>query len=155
MRFCGFAARQLPALTPLRRRLVEVPVGRCWLNAPLSPRRAIAWVTLPLADLREIGHAHDATVNDVLLAVLAGALRRYAEPRDLLPEQPLAAGVPVALPNEEGRDNAVTAIVVGLATDEADPAARPTKPIRPRDCSRSAMPCGGRGFAAAARWVKI
>jgi diacylglycerol O-acyltransferase len=102
----------------------EVPVGRCWLNAPLSPRRAIAWVTLPLADLREIGHAHDATVNDVLLAVLAGALRRYAEPRDLLPEQPLAAGVPVALPNEEGRDNAVTAIVVGLATDEADPAAR-------------------------------
>jgi WS/DGAT/MGAT family acyltransferase len=81
-------------------------------------------VTLPLADLREIGHAHDATVNDVLLAVLSGALRRYAGPRELLPEQPLAAGVPVALRNEEDRDNAVTAFVVGLATDEPDPAAR-------------------------------
>jgi WS/DGAT/MGAT family acyltransferase len=104
--------------------LPEVPVGRCWLNAPISPYRATAWVTLPLADLRQIGHAHDATVNDVLLAVLSGALRRYAGPRELLPEQPLAAGVPVALPNEEGRDNAVTAVVVGLATDEPDPAAR-------------------------------
>jgi len=102
----------------------QVPVGRCWLNAPVSPRRSIAWVTLPLAELREIGHAHAATVNDVLLVVLSGALRRYAEPRGLLPEQPLAAGVPAALPNEEGRDNAVTAFVVGLATDEPDPAAR-------------------------------
>lgn len=102
----------------------DARVGRCWLNAPLSPRRSIAWLTLPLAELRETGDAHDATVNDVLLAVISGALRRFAEPRGLLPEQSLAAGVPVALPNEEGRDNAVTAFVVGLATDEPDPAAR-------------------------------
>jgi WS/DGAT/MGAT family acyltransferase len=102
----------------------DVSVGRCWLNAPLSPRRSIAWVTLPLAELRGIGRAHDATVNDVLLAVMSGALRRYADPRELLPEQSLAAGVPVALSNEAGRDNAVTAFVVGLATDESDPAER-------------------------------
>jgi diacylglycerol O-acyltransferase len=102
----------------------DVSVGRCWLNAPLSPRRSIAWVTLPLAELRELGRAHDATVNDVLLTLMSGALRRYAEPRELLPEQSLAAGVPVALSNEAGRDNAVTSFVVGLATDESDPAAR-------------------------------
>jgi diacylglycerol O-acyltransferase len=85
----------------------------------------VAWVRLPLTKLRAVGSAHGATVNDVLLAVVAGALRGYATSRDLLPEAPLAAGVPLAVRGEDDdRANAVTAVVVDLATDEADPVVR-------------------------------
>lgn len=101
-----------------------VRTERCWLNAQLSPYRSTAWVTLPLAEVRAVGDAADVTVNDVLLAVVGGALRRYAEPRGVLPEAPLVAGVPVALRNEEERANAVSSFAVGLGTDEADPVAR-------------------------------
>lgn len=45
------------------------------LNAPTGPRRALASARVPLDVLRGVAHAHDATVNDVLLAVVAGALR--------------------------------------------------------------------------------
>jgi diacylglycerol O-acyltransferase len=101
-----------------------VQTERCWLNTQLSPTRATAWVTLPLADVRAVGEAADSSVNDVLLAVVGGALRRYAEPRGVLPEAPLVAGVPVALRNDEERANAVTSVAVGIGTDEPDPAAR-------------------------------
>jgi diacylglycerol O-acyltransferase / wax synthase len=45
------------------------------LNRPVGPRRRIDVVAADLAAVRELGHAHGGTVNDVLLAAVAGALR--------------------------------------------------------------------------------
>ena len=45
------------------------------LNQPVGPRRRLDAVTVDLASLRDLGHAHGGTVNDVLLAAIAGALR--------------------------------------------------------------------------------
>jgi WS/DGAT/MGAT family acyltransferase len=45
------------------------------LNRPVGPRRRLDVVAVDLADLRDLGHAHGGTVNDVVLAAVAGALR--------------------------------------------------------------------------------
>lgn len=49
--------------------------ARCSLNRPTGPRRSLATVRVDLASIRAAGHAHGGTVNDVVLAVVAGALR--------------------------------------------------------------------------------
>jgi WS/DGAT/MGAT family acyltransferase len=107
----------------------SVHVHRSWFNAPISPRRRVATVSLPLDELKAVGHAHAATVNDVILAVVAGALRRYLAPRGRLPAEPLVAGVPLALrADDEGAEdeegNVVTSVPVSLATHLGDPVAR-------------------------------
>jgi len=45
------------------------------LNRPVGPRRRLDVVAVDLASVRDLGHAHDGTVNDVVLAAVAGALR--------------------------------------------------------------------------------
>jgi diacylglycerol O-acyltransferase len=103
----------------------EVRVPRSWMNVPVSPFRSVAYTSLPLADLRSAGRALDATLNDALLAVVGGALRRYLGERNQLPAESLAAGVPLAIREEDDdRANAVTSVLVGLGTDEPNPATR-------------------------------
>ena len=67
------------------------------------------------------------TVNDVVLAVCAGALRRYLQGKGELPAKPLVAMAPISIRQEDERGamgNQVSAMLVRLATDEADPAER-------------------------------
>ena len=66
-----------PRLQAVRRELGARPTfaTRCSLNHPTGPQREVAVVRTELAALKAVAHAHgDATVNDVLLAVIAGAL---------------------------------------------------------------------------------
>jgi diacylglycerol O-acyltransferase len=97
-------------------------------NDSLGPTRAIAFSSLPLADVKAVSRAAGATVNDVVLAVLGGACRSYLQPRGELPDRPLVAAVPVSLrgPGEDPSEvaNAVTLMFASLATDVADPLAR-------------------------------
>ncbi|HSJ95905.1 MAG TPA: WS/DGAT domain-containing protein, partial [Myxococcota bacterium] len=67
-------------------------------NAPLGPRRSIAFTRLPLDDARRVRTAHGGTVNDVVLTALAGGLRRYLQARGLR-DRPdsVTAFVPVSL----------------------------------------------------------
>ena len=71
---------------------------------------------------KRIGEATGATVNDVTLAVCAGALRKYLTAQHSLPEKPLIAMVPVSLHGETRKGgNQVAMILANLATDVADP----------------------------------
>jgi WS/DGAT/MGAT family acyltransferase len=107
-----------PKQPPLR-------VSRSWFNVAVSPQRSVAIQSVALSDLREVGRAAGASVNDVMLAAVGGALRRYLEERGLSTQEPLVAGVPLAVRGEgDERANAVTSVSVSLATDLADPAAR-------------------------------
>ena len=96
------------------------------LNELLSGRRRYAYASLPLAQLKQVKSAHGVTFNDVFLATVAGALRRYLEERDALPTEPLTASCPVNTrpSDEEARLNQVSHFVVSLATDTLDPAER-------------------------------
>lgn len=100
-------------------------VSKSWFNVEVTPHRSVAIQRLALSELRELGHRAGATVNDVMLAVVSGALRRYLTARGVATDAPLVAGVPLAVRGDgDERANAVTSVSVGLATDRADPAAR-------------------------------
>ena len=97
-------------------------------STALTPRRSFATTTLPLDALRSVKAAAGATVNDVLLALVAGALRSYLVERDELPGLPLVAGVPVSTdrPDEVRRlgGNKVSNLFTALPTHLEDPLAR-------------------------------
>jgi len=96
-------------------------------NVPITGARRFAAQGWPLARIRAVGAAASATVNDVVLAMCAGALREYLLELGALPDKPLVAAVPISL--REGAavgGNAVGLILCTLATDLDDPAARLT-----------------------------
>jgi diacylglycerol O-acyltransferase / wax synthase len=96
------------------------------LNKEISPERHLARFSRPFTDLKQIGKAHGATVNDVLLAVSAGGVRRFLHERELDPV-PLKAMVPVNL-RENGDTgefgNRISFVFVDLPCDEPDPVRR-------------------------------
>ena len=97
------------------------------LNRPLSGRLAWAPATITLDRLKAIKAAADASVNDVVLAIVGGALRGWLAERGELPDESLVAMVPVSVRGGDERHqagNLVSAMLVPLATDEPDPHAR-------------------------------
>jgi diacylglycerol O-acyltransferase len=67
------------------------------LNAGQGPNRRFAFIQARLADLKRAGKAQGATVNDALLAAVAGMLRRYLEAAGQPSGRPLVALVPVSV----------------------------------------------------------
>jgi len=99
---------------------------RCVLNARISKSRRFATQRLELARLKAVAKASGGTLNDVVLALSAGSLRRYLDEQGALPAEPLVAMVPVAVraQDDDGGGNSVGAILASLATDIEDPGAR-------------------------------
>jgi diacylglycerol O-acyltransferase len=94
------------------------------LNERLSPLRRLAWTQRPLADLRVVKRAYGTTVNDVVLAAVAGAMRSYLIRRG---EQPVAlrAMVPVNVRSPgEVLGNRVSFVLADLPCDEPHPLGR-------------------------------
>jgi WS/DGAT/MGAT family acyltransferase len=79
----------------LRERLPLAPRTR--FNRAVRGERAFASARLPLPEVKALGKSHDASINDMVLAVIAGALREYLLARRDLPKQALVAAVPVSL----------------------------------------------------------
>ena len=97
------------------------------LNRPVTAERSWAPAFFDLERVKAIKNAEEATVNDVVLAICAGALRGWLLDGGELPEKPLVAMVPVSVRSEGERGtggNLVSAMLVSLATDEADPRSR-------------------------------
>jgi diacylglycerol O-acyltransferase len=93
------------------------------LNVSISKERSFGTASISLKDAIRVAKSRQATVNDIVLAVSAGALRRYLGARRALPTQSLIAGVPVSLrePGDTELNNQVGAVLCSLATDIADP----------------------------------
>jgi diacylglycerol O-acyltransferase len=73
------------------------------LNGVLTPHRRVAFASVPLADVKEVKQAFGVTVNDVVLAVCAGALRRYLELRGTVPDKGLLAAIPASVRTQDER----------------------------------------------------
>jgi len=113
-----------PSLAELRRSISFGP--RTAFNVAITPERGFATAALPRAELKAIAAAHDATVNDVVLALCSGALRRYLERTAAIPRKSLIAAMPISLRepgNTEMRTQAMLSLV-SLATNVADPVKR-------------------------------
>ncbi|MGH2763725.1 MAG: WS/DGAT domain-containing protein, partial [Thermoleophilaceae bacterium] len=94
------------------------------LNEPISPRRHLATLGRPLDDLRRVKRAFGTTVNDVLLALAAGGVRRYMERRGERPPR-IKAMVPVNVRGDAGGlGNRITFLFLELPCDEPDPVRR-------------------------------
>lgn len=96
------------------------------LNGPTGRSRRFATQQYDLERLRAVARARNATLNDVLMAICAGGLRRFLDDLEARPDRPLVAFVPVNVraPESEGGGNYVGATLVSLATDVEDPLAR-------------------------------
>lgn len=97
------------------------------INAPISADRLWNTALLSLDRVKELKRIMGCTVNDVVLAICSGALRRYLEEKDALPSEPLVAMVPVSTRTASEKNtmgNQVSAMFVPLATDVADPVER-------------------------------
>jgi diacylglycerol O-acyltransferase len=96
-------------------------------NVPIGGARRAAAQSWPLARIRAVKSAAGVTVNDVVLAMCAGALRAYLVEQDALPDTPLVAMVPISLRSKDEQDaggNMVGTILCNLATDVDDPGKR-------------------------------
>jgi diacylglycerol O-acyltransferase / wax synthase len=98
---------------------------RSLFNAPVSQQRRLGTQILDLKRIKAISEKTGVSVNDVLLALCGGAIRRYLLEHEALPEKSLLASVPVGLPRAEGKSgNAVAGFVVPVGTELADGRAR-------------------------------
>lgn len=100
---------------------------RTSFNATLTPHRTVAFVQVPLADVKAVKNAFGVKVNDVVIAVCSGALRRYLAARDELPERSLISAIPVSVHDSSADREGTTKVSVmfsSLASDVADPAER-------------------------------
>ncbi len=108
-------------------RLVTLPPDpKTPLKGPLSTEKRVAWSEpLDLERVKAIAHATSSTVNDVLMATVAGALRRYLLPRATSLSE-IHAMVPVNLRHETPTSlaNDFGLVVVGLPVDIDEPLAR-------------------------------
>ena len=94
-------------------------------NVEISGSRRFASQSYSLARFKKIGEVAGATVNDVTLAICAGALREYLLTQHKLPKKPLVAMVPVSLHGETSAGgNQVSLLLASLATHMADPLKR-------------------------------
>jgi WS/DGAT/MGAT family acyltransferase len=96
------------------------------LNVAITGERGFAGISIPLNQVKAIAAAHDAKINDVVLAICSGALRRYLQDQGALPSEPLLAAVPISLrePGNTEYTTQATMARVSLATDIANPVRR-------------------------------
>jgi WS/DGAT/MGAT family acyltransferase len=122
-------------------------------NGTISAHRGFAYGSLPLEEIKWIRQNLGGSVNDVVMALCATALRRWLIEHDALPDQPLVAGVPVSLRQNTGETcedggNRLAVMIAPLATHVADPRER-------FDAVRNSMRAVKRRFVASSGgWLK-
>jgi WS/DGAT/MGAT family acyltransferase len=93
------------------------------LNVAITGERSFASIEVGLERAKQVARRHEATINDVILAACAGALRRWLLLHDVLPDAPLRAAVPFSTrePGNTDQTIQVSFITVDLHTQVADP----------------------------------
>jgi len=99
---------------------------RTRLNVTVSDKRAFGAISLPLAALNAARRKHKASLNDAVLMICSGALRRHFLKHGPLPRKSMVAGVPISTraKGDTASNNQATMTVVSLGTHIADPAKR-------------------------------
>jgi diacylglycerol O-acyltransferase / wax synthase len=144
VRFTNELVRVLPTLAPALSNLVGgllglnrgdgevIPTtpGRAPatpFNRPITAHRRIALRSVDLDSVKAVKNAFGVSVNDVVMAMCAGALRRWLADRDALPDMPLIAMIPVSVRDPASKaamGNKVSAMLAALPTNVDDPAER-------------------------------
>ena len=96
------------------------------LNVPIVGERGFAGLSLPLDALKQIAAVHEAKLNDVVLALCSGLMRRYLARHGGVPKKSLIAAMPISLrqPGNTDYTTQATMSLVNLHTNMADPVRR-------------------------------
>jgi len=100
---------------------------RTSINTPITPHRRYVMVDIALDEVKRVKNAYGCTVNDVVIALCAGALRRHFEANGEVIDDDLVAMVPISVRTEDDKGamgNKVSAMLTSLATTIDDPAQR-------------------------------
>ncbi len=92
-------------------------------NRPITAHRRVAFRSVDLDTVKAVKNAHGISVNDVVMAMCAGALRRWLLDHDALPDAPLVAMIPVSVRDDSASGtmgNKVSAMLARLPTNLAD-----------------------------------
>jgi len=113
---------------------------RTIFNTELESRRSLSICDLPLKTVKRLARQHGGTVNDVLLAICGGALRRYLQAHDALPQDSLIVGMPMSLKARgDSEGNRLSYIISPFFTDEKDDLRRLRRVIRTTRSAKSEM----------------
>lgn len=128
------------------------------INAPVGPHRRFEWLDLPLADVKAVKNALGGTVNDVVLATVAGMLRRFLRHRGIATDGlDLKALVPVSVRPEEARGqtgNQIAMMIAPLPVKLRDPEARLAAVRKTmQGLKESKMAIGAERLSAVADWT--
>jgi WS/DGAT/MGAT family acyltransferase len=131
-RFTRQSIRQAAKFLPFAQGEAKTPpipfqAPRTPFNTAISPHRRFAFSSVSLSDAKEVKDAFGVKLNDVVLALCAGTLRRFLDEQHELPEQPLIAQCPVSTrPDDQKREigTQVSSMFASLATDIEEPAER-------------------------------
>ncbi|MDQ2812553.1 MAG: wax ester/triacylglycerol synthase family O-acyltransferase [Actinomycetota bacterium] len=96
-------------------------------NKPITPHRRVAFRSVDLDTVKAVKNAFGVSVNDVVMAMCAGALRRWLTEHGALPAHPLIAMIPVSVRDPSARGalgNKVSAMLAILPTTVTDPGLR-------------------------------
>ncbi len=115
----GLARKEIP-MPP-----ISAPKTR--FNKPVGPYRAFDAAEFALEEIKAVKNAADCKVNDVVLAVIAGAMRRYLDSFGELPEESLAVSVPLNMRTRRGvteDNNQIGSVFLDIHTNIKDPLER-------------------------------
>jgi diacylglycerol O-acyltransferase / wax synthase len=106
---------------------MDLAPPRTSFNGRVSSHRRFAFNQLPLDDVKDIKNAYGFSVNDVVVSICAGAVRRWLLKHEELPDEPLVAQIPVSVRTDEQRGtfgNRILLMTAPLYTDIEDPVQR-------------------------------
>jgi WS/DGAT/MGAT family acyltransferase len=143
----------LETLTP-----AFLPVSETPLQVEVGPYRRFDWTQMAVSDLKAVKNVLGGTLNDVVLATVSGALRRFFERRGLNPDDlDIRAMVPVSVRHHDERGhlgNRVTQIAAPLPVNVLDPVARlHAVSETTKDLKESKQALGGEVLTAIGEWT--
>jgi len=102
------------------------PVPITIFNGNISPKRTWGTAILEFDRVNSLRKSTGGSINDLILAFCAGAIRRYLQEREKLPLQPLVANVPISIrsENDKSHNNQIANMMIQLATHIDDPLER-------------------------------
>ncbi|MEM6894602.1 MAG: wax ester/triacylglycerol synthase family O-acyltransferase [Bacteroidota bacterium] len=102
------------------------PVPITIFNGNISPKRTWGTAILEFDRVNSLRKSTGGSINDLILAFCAGAIRRYLQEREKLPLQPLVANVPISIrsENDKTQNNQIANMMIQLATHIDDPLER-------------------------------
>ncbi|MGI8460069.1 MAG: WS/DGAT/MGAT family O-acyltransferase [Solirubrobacterales bacterium] len=109
----------------LERNNLKAP--RTTFNGRVSPHRRFSFGQLSLAAVKAVKNEHGCTVNDVVVAICAGAVRRWLIEHGELPNEPLVAQIPVSVRSDDQQGtygNRIMLMSAPIFTNEEDPLKR-------------------------------